>query len=126
MCVDYSINYELFNDYKKITGKEITLGVVSCASDNLVNKDNKPINPDGTNAEVSAGMVISNVIETESTNVAVIMRTSDWTKYANKNVIMCMYILENGTVNYVCQPKTVTNSALNITYSEILMGGSEE
>ena len=126
MCVDYSINYKLLDEYKEATGKEIVLGVVSCASDNLVNGDNKPINADGTSADVISGKIVSSVIETKSTNVSVIMRTSDWTKYMDKNIIMCMYIIENGTVNYVCQKNTVTNTALSVTYNGISKGGSEE
>ena len=124
MCVDYSVNYHLFNDYKNVTGKEISLGFVFCASDNLVNKDNKPINGDGTKADVTIGRIVNGIIETERTNVSVIMRTNDWTKYANQNVIMCMYILENDTVSYVCNSQVASGVASTVTYNQIFEGGN--
>ena len=126
MCVDYSINYKIFNDYKKVMGAEISLGVVACASDNLVNKDNKPINSDGTVAKVTAGVISNAIIDNERSNVAIIMRTNDWSKYADRGVIMCAYILENNTVSYICTEDTATSAAISVTYNEILKEGDEE
>ncbi len=130
VCVGYSINYKLLNAYEQATGKDLILGAVSCASDNLINKDNKPIKADGTTAEVTIGNVISSEIEVEYTNVAIIVETDNWSKYADKPMILCAYILENEEVSYICSKYEASESATTITYNEIIAkidsGGDEE
>lgn len=126
MCVDYSVNYDLLNAYESANGKSIILGVVACGYDNLVNKDGKPINADGSAAEVTSGRVVSNVIENEYTSVSLIMRTTDWSKYASLNTILCMYIIDENGVSYACGEESATASAISVTYNAILSGQSNE
>lgn len=126
MCVDYSVNYDLLNAYESANGKSIILGVVACGYDNLVNKDGKPINADGSVAEVTSGRVVSNVIENELESVSLIMRTTDWSKYANLNTILCMYIIDENGVSYACGEENATASAISVTYNAILSGQSNE
>ncbi len=120
ICVGYYINYELLNDYEMAMNTEISIGAVTCASDNLVGKDNKPINNDGTTADVTDGKVICDLIEIERRNVSIILKTDDWTKYADEGMILCAYLIENGKVSYLCDKLTPTESAVTITYNEII------
>ncbi|MBQ4509322.1 MAG: hypothetical protein II984_01240, partial [Clostridia bacterium] len=126
MCVDYSVNYDLLNAYKIANIKDIILGVVACGYDNLINKDGKPINADGSVAEVNSGRVVSNVIENELESVSLIMRTTDWSKYANLNTILCMYIIDENGVSYACNEEITTASAISVTYNAILSGQNNE
>lgn len=125
ICVGYFINYELLSEYETVMCTEISIGAVTCASDNLVNGDNKPINSDGSAAEVSAGRVVHSLIESERRNVSIILKTDDWTKYADKKIILCAYIIENGKVSYLCG-NVASESAAATTYNEIIEELAEE
>ncbi len=117
MVASYFVNYEWLEAYEAFIDTKIELGVVACASDNLVNKDNKPINSDGTTAKVTMGAVVSSKIDRAYSAVSVIMRTDNWEKYQDFDVIMCMYIIENGNVWYVSS-NALTEAATTVTYNQ--------
>ena len=117
MVASYFVNYEWIEAYEAFVDTKIELGVVACASDNLVNKDNKPINSDGTTAKVTMGAVVSSKIDRAYSVVSVIMRTDNWEKYQDVDVIMCMYIIENGNVWYVSS-NALTEAATTVTYNQ--------
>ena len=122
ICVDYLINYELLYRYEKSSGGDIILGIVACGSENLVNKDNKPINADGTLAEVSVGKIANQIIEVENPSVSLVMKSSDWSKYRDLGMILCMYLIEDSCVSYLCEEGYPSPSGLVITYNQIVSG----
>ncbi len=122
ICVAYTINHDMIAIYEKVAGKDLILGVVACASDNLVNQDNKPIKSNGLAAEVNKGKVVNNTIESTRKDVTVILETTDWSAYADKKMILCAYIIENGKVSYICNEEAVSDSGLTVTYNEIIGG----
>ena len=54
------------------------------------------------------------------------MRTTDWSKYANLNTILCMYIIDENGVSYACNEEITTASAISVTYNAILSGQNNE
>ena len=129
ICADYTVEYDLLALYKAYSKKELTFGVVACASDNLVNKDNKPINSDGYSAEVTSGNIVNSAIENIRSGITVKLQTTDWSNFADKNMILCAYIIENGNVGYICNKTAITAEGLPITYNQIVgavVGGNEE
>ena len=131
LCAGYSINYRALNLYERINNQKLVLGAVACASGNLANGDNKPINADGSTASVIAGKILSSPIDTSYPNVLVIMETDNWSKYENSEVILCLYIIDGNTVSYACDKSSASESAIAITYNQIrnlttLKGDDEE
>lgn len=125
VTVSYSVNYEAIALYEQINNTKIDLGVVACASGNLTNADNKPINTDGTSASVNSGMVANSKVDKSFACVSIIMRTSSWEKYANLEMIMCLYVIENDTVWYASS-EALTEVATTVTYNGILSEQGEE
>ena len=119
VVVGYTINYKQIEVYENAVGTKINLGVVACASDSLVNLDNKPVNSDGSVAQTTIGTIANQTISTTLTNVTIIMKTESWEKYADKNIIMCLYIIENEVVSYA-SGKEITEAAQPITYNQVL------
>ena len=119
VTVSYSINYAQIESYEIAMGTKIELGVVACAAERLVNKDNKPINQDGTAAKLEAGNIATSKIDPAYTNVSIIMKTDNWEKYADLEIIMCMYVIENGSVSYACS-SALTEASIPITYNGVL------
>ena len=119
VVVGYTINYKQIEVYENAVGTKINLGVVACASDSLVNADNKPVNSDGSVAQTTIGTIANQTISTTLTNVTIIMKTESWEKYADKNIIMCLYIIENEVVSYA-SGKELTEAAQPITYNQVL------
>ena len=127
VTVAYSIDYAQIELYEKAMGTKIELGVVACASERLSNKDNKPINANGEAAEVTGGKIAIGKIDKDYPNVSIIMKTDSWEKYADLEIIMCMYVIENGSVSYACS-STLTEAAVPITYNGVLseQGGKKK
>ena len=126
ICVGYSINYEVLSFYESISGEQLTLGVVACASQALVNADNKPINADGTSAETIAGRVVNAVLSREYTNVSVMISSDDWTGLESVELLLCMYIIDSEGVQYACDDSTSAASANAITYAQITARAVED
>ena len=126
ICVDYTINCKLLEVYKEMNGSDLTLGVVGCASDNLANKDMKPINSDGSSATTTAGSIINLPIETLRTNISIIVRSENWSLYGDRSMIICAYLIENGAVSYICNSTTASEAASAVTYNGIIKEGGIE
>ena len=112
--------------YESISGEQLTLGVVACASQALVNADNKPINADGTSAETIAGRVVNAVLSREYTNVSVMISSDDWTGLESVELLLCMYIIDSEGVQYACDDSTSAASANAITYAQITARAVED
>ena len=125
VTVSYSVDYEAIALYEQIKNTKIDLGVVACASGNLTNADNNPINRDGTSASVNSGMVANSKVDKSFACVSIIMRTENWEKYANLEMIMCLYVIENDTVWYASS-EALTEAATTVTYNGILSEQGEE
>ena len=109
-----------------MNGSDLTLGVVGCASDNLANKDMKPVNSDGSSATTTAGSIINLPIETLRTNISIIVRSENWSLYGDRSMIICAYLIENGAVSYFCNSTTASEAASAITYNGIIDEGGIE
>ena len=118
IAVGYTVDFAIAEKYKALTGKEITIGMTAAAYDNLLN-EGKPINADGTVSGTTSGIVINYVVEVGYMHISMILKSSDWTKYADKRVILCAYYIENSEVYYICQEGKATQSADYITYRSI-------
>ena len=118
ICVGYTVNFNAMNLYERLSGTSLTIGMVAAAYDNLLN-EGMPINPDGTVSGTTSGMVINYVIEDDYTHISMILKSSDWTKYADKRVILCAYFIENGKVYYLDNENAPTEKATFVTYNEI-------
>ncbi len=122
ICVDYYVNFDILEAYEKTKGVDVIFGLVACERDSLVNKDNKPIKSDATSAEVSSGKVLFHVMEANKQNSSIIIRSDDWSKQADLNVILCMYVIEDGAVTYLCDTEGFKDAALSVTYNQIMNG----
>lgn len=118
ICVGYMINFELLNQYESMTETEITLGLVASPYDTLVNQG-KPINGDGTVGATTGGRVVSYVLDDKYMHVNLILKSEDWTQYGDHNVVLCAYIIEGGTVGYICSEE-ITDTASGITYNSLV------
>ena len=121
LCAGYTVNNDLLEACEQYADKEFVYGVVACASSNLVNKDNKPVNADGSSAEVNKGTLLNEQVTTVRNGICVILRADDWSKYAQSELILCAYVIEDERVSYICSD-TPSESALSITYEHILNG----
>lgn len=125
MCAGYTVNRELLAVYEEVNNTTVKFGVVNAGYNNLVNADGKPVNADGTAAEVSMGKVaIKAVEETAFTLFAIKMSSANWEPIADVKVIICAYIIEGENVSYICNDTTTTDSAAAVTYNTILAGGN--
>ena len=118
ICVGYNVNHEAKTAYEAATGKTIDLGVVACASANLANGDNKPIKPNGNVAEVVSGKIAKSIVDSTMSNVILVVDAPDWRNYASLEMLLCMYVIEDERVSYLCDQ--VEDSASPITYTQIV------
>lgn len=126
MCVGYTVNRELLAIYEEINNTTIKFGVVNAGYNNLVNADGKPVNADGTAAEVSKGKVAIKAVEdTVFTTFEIKMVSSNWSAIADVDIILCAYIIEGDEVSYICSKTETTDSAVAVTYNQVLLGGNE-
>ena len=96
----------------------VLIGMVAAPSANLVNPG-KPLNNDGTVSETTGGKIASYLLESKYMFVDLILKSQNWENYQDNKVIMCLYILENGSVGYICDGDTVTDTAASFSYAEI-------
>ena len=115
ICVGYTVNREMLAEI----GSEMVIGFVASPYDTLVN-EGCPINADGTVGEVTGGKVLSYVLDSTTRQVDLILRAKDWTRYADNKTVLCLYIIENGNVGYICNESQITEKAEYITYSSIV------
>ena len=80
----------------------------------------KPINSDGTAAKLESGRVVSYELETRARFVDIILQAKDWTAYGDKKTILCMYMIENGVVSYICDTDEITDAADYVTYNSLI------
>jgi hypothetical protein len=119
MCAEYVFNFEAIAEYEAANETTFTVGVVAAATDNLVNADSKPINADGTVAAVTAGKIYNSVVSREYANVSVKIVAGDWTAYADKDTILCAYVIDGDVVSYICD-EVQSEEAASITYNAIV------
>ena len=117
ICAGYVINYEIIDEYELVNGTKITLGMVAAGYDNVPNA--KPMNGDGTAAELESGKVVSYELESRVKYVDIILCAGDWSNYGDKKTILCMYLIENGAVGYICDTEVITDVADYVTYNEL-------
>ena len=118
ICAGYSVNYEVLREYEAANDTAITLGMVAAAYDNVPGA--KPINGDGTAVKLDYGKVVSCAIEGDVRFVDVILQAKDWTEYGDTKAILCVYLIENGVVGYVCNTEEITEVADYITYNSLI------
>ena len=70
-------------------------------------------------------MVANSKVDKSFACVSIIMRTESWEKYANLEMIMCLYVIENDTVWYASS-EALTEVATTVTYNGILSEQGEE
>ena len=119
ICSGYHINNELVSKYEELNETQIQMGAVISPYQGLANAG-KPINGDGTKAPISNGKIYNCEIENEFVQIDVILRANDWSAYLNYEVILCMYIIENGSVYYICSENPATQEATPTTYASII------
>ena len=124
MCVGYTVNRDALVAYEAANETTVKFGVVNAGYDNLVNADGKPVNADGTAAEVSKGLVaIKAVEETAYTSFEIKMVSANWAAIADVNVILCAYVIEGEKVSYICGD-TASEAAVAVTYNGIVGGNA--
>ena len=118
ICAGYTVNCEVMNECESVNNTVITLGMVAASYDNVPNA--KPINADGTAVELESGRVISYALEVKAQYVDIILQAKDWTAYGDKKTILCMYLIENGVVGYVCDTDAIMEVADYVTYNSLI------
>jgi hypothetical protein len=107
----------LLSQFEEINKTKITVGITGAAYDNLL-VEGKPINADGTTCETTGGVVVNYVVELEYHHISLILKSSDWTEYADKKIILCAYYIENGKVYYV--GNEITELADFVIYNDLV------
>ena len=124
MCAGYTVNREALELYEEMNETTVKFGVVAAGYDNLVNADGKPINADGTTAEVTKGAVIAVGFENDIyTSFAIRMVADDWTAVADAKIILGAYVIDGDVVSYICSD-VATEAAAPITYNSINGGNN--
>ncbi len=124
LCVGYAVNRVALVAYEEANDTTVKFGVVNAGYDNLVNADGKPVNADGTAAEVSKGYVALKSVESTSyTSFEIKMVSANWSAIADVNVILCAYVIEGDKVSYICGNEA-TDAAVAITYNAIVGGNA--
>ena len=119
ICAGYTVNYALLEKYQLMNGTEISIGMVASSSTAPV-IPGKPVSSDGTASETTGGKIVSYLIEdTQIMFVDIILKSANWEVYKDKEVILCAFILEKGTVGYICDTDEITDTASAISYSQI-------
>lgn len=117
ICVGYTFDFELLSKYETLNDTAIELGFTASPYDYL-ETEGCPINSDGTSTKITQGVIVNEKLSRTYPHVDLILRSSDWTLYANHKTILCAYIIENGKVGYLCDTETVKDKASYITYSQ--------
>jgi hypothetical protein len=117
ICVGYNINKELLAAYEKLNNTKIAYGVVASVYDNLVDK-NAPVNADGTASEVTKGSSIVAHMPSTVRSVTLRITSSSWTDYESLKLILAGFIIEKGTVSYICS-NSLTSAPSTVTYSQL-------
>ena len=118
ICAGYSINSDAMDEYERVNGVTITLGMVAAGYDNVPGA--KPINSDGTATKLESGRVVSYQLKARARLVDIILHAKDWTAYGDKKTILCMYMIENGVVSYICDTDEITDTADYVTYNSLI------
>lgn len=119
ICAGYNINKSLIEEYERLNETKLQLGAVISPYNGLANAG-QPINGDGTKGEIVGGKINNCTIENEYLQIDVVVRANDWSNYLNYEIILCLYLIENGNVYYVCSEAPATQVATAVTYASLL------
>ena len=101
ICVTYSINKAAYEGYKKVTGKEISFGVVAKVLADNQTEAAVLTNDNGTLTHT--GKIINAPVPMNIGSLAFRIKgfSSDSSNYA-LSLVMCAYIFDGEKINYIC------------------------
>ena len=101
ICVSYAINRTAYEGYKKVTGKDISFGVVAKVLASTETEAEVLINDNG--ALSYTGKIINAPVSMEVGSVSFRIKgfSADSSYYA-LNLVMCAYVFDGEAVDYIC------------------------
>ena len=101
ICVSYAINKTAYEGYKKVTGKDVSFGVVAKVLTDNQTEAAVLFNDNGTLSYT--GKIINAPVTMEVGSVAFrIKGFSANSSYYALNLVMCAYVFDGEAVNYIC------------------------